>query len=85
MFLLDPISQVKINLPEEFFWGIIASLLGLLGWIGAKYFSRLETILERLDTAIEGINHNQTLMGEQQKNHENRITKLEEANKAKRR
>ena len=92
MPLQDAISQVQIDIPSELFWGIIAGLLAILGWVIARYVTRLDTILERLDTAIESISN--TLIGlgseqshikSKQENHENRISKLEDVNKSKRR
>ena len=81
----DAISQVKVDLPKEFLFAIIFLLLGFIGWVGLKYYNRLETILERVDTAIEGIQTTNILlksdqdhMKEEQKNLEQRVAKLEE-------
>lgn len=62
-------------------WAIIVLLSGIIVWAIVRYINKLDKILERLDTAIEGINNNLTRFGSEQQNHEKRITKLEDAKK----
>lgn len=88
MILQEAISQVTVDLPKEFLFAIIALLLGFIGWVGIKYYNRLETILDRVETAIEGIlvtnkllQNDQEHMREGHNDHERRISKLEDAKK----
>lgn len=92
MLLQETISQIETEIPKEAFWSVITILLGFIGWVGLRYYNRLETILDRLDTAIEGIITTQALIQseqghikETQGKHDVRISKLEDSNKNRRR
>lgn len=69
-------ANPKPELPIELFWGLISLLVGLLAWVVVKYINRLDTILDRLDTAVEGIQATLKLYGHRLDNNENEIKAL---------
>lgn len=78
------IGDVRPEMSPDLAWAIIVLFAIVLVWALIRYINRLDTILERLDTAIEKLSNNQTLLGNEQQNHEKRITKLEDTNKRRR-
>lgn len=83
--LQSVIDKVRPEMSADLAWAIIVLLSGVIVWAIVRYINKLDKILDRLDTAIEGINNNLTQFGTEQKNHEKRITKLEDTNKRTRR
>lgn len=79
--LQSVIDKVRPEMSPDLAWAIIVLLSGIIVWAIVRYINKLDKILERLDTAIEGINNNLTRFGSEQQNHEKRITKLEDAKK----
>ena len=83
--LRSVIQSVKPEMSPDLAWAIIVLLSGVIVWAIVRYINRLDKILERLDDAIETISNNLIGLSNTDKDHEKRITKLEDVNKSKRR
>lgn len=58
MNFLDTLKSqtVRPEMPPELSWAIITLFALIIVWIATRYINRLDMMLERIDTAIEGIN-----------------------------
>lgn len=83
--LQSVVDKVRPEMSPDLAWAIIVLLALVLVWALVRYINRLDTILDRLDTAIES--HAKILINldNGKQDHERRITKLEDTNKRTRR
>ena len=79
------VQNATPQMSPDLAWAIIVLLSGLIVWVVVRYINRLDTILQRLDDAIESINKNLIGLTNGKEDHEKRISKLEDVNKLKRR
>lgn len=71
------LAQVDYHeLPPALQWLIIVALAGITWLAFKRWVDRLDKMLEKLDTAIDGINQTLARFGEVQKNHGNDISDL---------
>lgn len=78
-------TQSPPEVPVEIFWATITTLIGIIVWVAIRYITRLDTLLERLDTAVDEIKTTLKIQSQRLDNQEIEIRSLKEANKAKRR
>jgi hypothetical protein len=86
------IADIRPEMSPELSWAIITLFSIIIVWVTIRYINRLDIMIERIDTAIEGIIKTQIQFGLKQENHdekieshEERIKRLEEQNRNKRR
>jgi hypothetical protein len=73
------------EIPVGVFWSIITVLIGIIVWVAIRYITKLDTLLERLDTAVDDIKATLKIQGQRLDNQELEIKSLKEANRQKRR
>lgn len=78
-------AQTTPEIPIEIFWATITTLIGIIVWVTIRYITKLDTLLERLDTAVDEIKLTLKVQSQRLDNQEIEIKGLKEANKAKRR
>jgi len=70
MSSLQIISQAtRPEMSPELAWGIIILFSTIIVWVTIRYINRLDTMIDRIDTAIEGINKTLIAHSEMHKNH----------------
>lgn len=72
------IENVRPDMSPELSWAIITLFSIIIVWVTIRYINRLDTMIDRIDTAIEQIKDNMLLLSETQKNHK---AELDEAKK----
>lgn len=73
------LAQIDYHeLPPALQWLIIVSLAGITWMAFKRWVDRLDKMLEKLDTAIDGINQTLAIFGEVQKNHGTEIKTLKD-------
>lgn len=78
-------TKTTPEIPIEIFWATITTLIGIIVWVTIRYITKLDTLLERLDTAVDEIKLTLKVQSQRLDNQEIEIKGLKEANKAKRR
>lgn len=78
-------AKTTPEIPIEIFWATITTLIGIIVWVTIRYITKLDTLLERLDTAVDEIKLTLKVQSQRLDNQEIEIKGLKEANKAKRR
>lgn len=78
-------SDLAPEIPVEVFWAVITLLIGVIVWVAIRYIVKLDTLLERLDTAVDDIKATLKLQGQRLDQHEGDIRGLKDANKTRRR
>lgn len=73
------------EIPPAAFWSVIGGLTTIIVFFGIRYITRLDTLLERLDTAVDDIKSTLKIQGQRLDIHESEIKALKETNKRTRR
>lgn len=78
-------AGLRPEIPAEAFWAIITLLVGVIVWVAIRYISKLDVLLERLDTAVDEIKATLKAQGQRLDIHADEIKSLKEANRSRRR
>lgn len=78
-------SDLAPEIPVEVFWAIITLLIGVIVWVAIRYIVKLDTLLERLDTAVDDIKTTLKIQGQRLDHHEGEIRGLKDASRTRRR